>query len=59
MADTPTFPKPVPIEKDPRYLRLIKNYKYKVQKHKSTNAGIIAAVCSLVTSPLYTIAISM
>jgi hypothetical protein len=47
------------IEKDPRYLQLVKDYKYKLQKAKSVNGGVFAMGLSLFTSPLYVIALSL
>eukprot|EP00347_Sterkiella_histriomuscorum_P014589 403360307 len=48
-----------PIENDPRFLDLIKEYKYRIQKTKGTYQVIMATMLSLFTSPLYTIATSM
>ena len=47
------------IEKDPRYLQLVKDYKYKLQKAKSVNGGVFAMGLSIITSPLYVIALSL
>ena len=38
---------------------MIKNYKYKVQKHKAYYTGVGAMVTSIITGPLYTIGLAM
>ena len=49
----------VPIEQDSRYIQMVKDYKYKINKHKSYWAGFGAMGLSLITGPLFTIGLAM
>jgi hypothetical protein len=48
-----------PIESDPRYLSLLKDYKYKVSQSKNVYIAQLTALLSVVTAPLHAISISM
>jgi len=47
------------IEDDPRFKRLLKDYKYSCTKWRIINSCFLGAGLSLVTGPLHTIALSM
>ena len=49
----------MPIESDPRFKKLLKEYKYKCDTTRARNNLFVSAAASVITSPLYVVSMSM
>ena len=49
----------LPVEKDERYIRLVKEYLNRVNNHRHYHCSYVWFMFSLITSPLYNLSISM
>ena len=49
----------LPVEKDERYIRLVKEYLYRVNNHRHYYSSYVWIMFSLITSPLYNLSTSM